>query len=360
MAYLTSHFLVFTTGSDTLKSIPLKSIVYEGKESVEAYTSFMGRNPKVKFHVRKSDPVAIVKSGQHTSTSFLDVIDGVIVVKSDLQKTILEKLTQALERKEWKNDDSETSKKRPDEGFKASGAGIGGIIRRKKEKQSVASKQIDEAFDGDLESLMRNAKNVITLATKCKAKLSREDGGGEVDELSKMLEGMGIVGGVTKDSAGDNYTSQLAREINDWLIPTLHNKSKTSSTPIINVTDVYVMYNRARGVDFISPKDLIMGLEHAEKMFKGFKRKDFMGVKCVVGKQFREDIVASKILNWVEESGKTVDFLSKNLGVNEVMGKCIVEEVEGGGKLVRDEGVEGTKFFKNEFDRFFEQAGIKA
>ena len=54
------------------------------------------------------------------------------------------------------------------------------------------------------------------------------------------------------------------------------------------MTDVYVMYNRARGVDFISPKDLIMGLEHAEKMFKGFKRKDFMGVKCVVGKQFRE------------------------------------------------------------------------
>ena len=47
---------------------------------------------------------------------------------------------------------------------------------------------------------MRNAKNVITLATKCKAKLSRENGGGEVDELSKMLEGMGIVGGVTKGS----------------------------------------------------------------------------------------------------------------------------------------------------------------
>lgn len=29
-----------------------------------------------------------------------------------------------------------------------------------------------------------------------------------------------------------------------------------------------------------------------------------------------------------------------------------------GGKVCRDEGVEGTKFFKNEFDRFCKEAGV--
>ncbi|GMI05239.1 hypothetical protein TrLO_g13159 [Triparma laevis f. longispina] len=357
-SYLTSHNFCFTTSNNALKAIPLKSVVYEGKDSLESYTSFMGRNPKVKFIVRESEPVSIVKSGQQTSTCFLSVTDGLIILKTDLQKTVHEKLDLALFRKEWLNDVNSSNNKKKEEGFKASGAGIGGIIRRKKEKQSTASAQINAAFDGDLESLMRNAKNVLQLAEKCKAKMSREDCS-DVDELSKMLEGMGVVGGVTKEEAGDDYMGMLAREINDWIVPKLKKMdSDKGKIPIMNITDLYVLYNRARGLDFISPSDLLSSLKGAERMFKGFRLKDFGGVKCVVGKSFREEVLCKRILDEVGEKGRNVYGLSKILGVNEVMGKCIVEELEVGEKVCRDEGVEGTKFFKNEFDRFCEEAGI--
>lgn len=59
-----------------------------------------------------------------------------------------------------------------------------------------------------------------------------------------------------RDLAGKNYFSELAREIEKFIVSVLDKFGG-----VISMVDIYCMYNRARGTDLISPEDLIIACE---------------------------------------------------------------------------------------------------
>ena len=56
--------------------------------------------------------------------------------------------------------------------------------------------------------------------------------------------------------AGKNYFSELARELEKFLVSVLNEFGG-----VLALVDIYCMYNRARGTDLISPEDLLIACE---------------------------------------------------------------------------------------------------
>ena len=107
---------------------------------------------------------------------------GKVVLKfptTDRRDQFLHHLDKAVSRRAWDNDPQELSSKPPPDvpgvGFKASGAGVGGIIRRRKEKHDQEIKLASTAMEGDLETLMVKAEEVVKVIERLK---KRTKGGG--------------------------------------------------------------------------------------------------------------------------------------------------------------------------------------
>eukprot|EP01097_Dermamoeba_algensis_P000148 TRINITY_DN1053_c0_g1_i2.p1 TRINITY_DN1053_c0_g1~~TRINITY_DN1053_c0_g1_i2.p1 ORF type:complete len:314 (-),score=75.16 TRINITY_DN1053_c0_g1_i2:504-1445(-) len=135
--------------------------------------------------------------------------------------------------------------------FSTSAAGVGGIIRQVEQKAEETDKTMNVAFK-DLSALMTKAKEMVELAEKfssLKNKTSNEEA-----TFESYLGIMGIPDPVTKKLAGNLYHIQLARELSDFLI---QGKVLQKSSGMIPLSDVYCLFNRARGSELISPEDLL-------------------------------------------------------------------------------------------------------
>lgn len=74
--------------------------------------------------------------------------------------------------------------------------------------------------------------------------------------MEGILLNIGIVSPVTRLSAGREYHQQLARQIADLF---LANDRIRRLGGMITLSDVYCIYNRARGTELVSPDDLLEG-----------------------------------------------------------------------------------------------------
>ena len=288
--WLTSHSLIFLAkDQQNLRHVPLNHVV---PGTIQTYTSFLGRNPKVKFSVTPMPPVTLVKAGVETALQHLrfGLDEGGegeadhVIFRADNARELYEKVSVAVRREEWKGSEKpETSKK----AFSASSAGIAGIIRKKKETQVKAQTTINSTFDGDLESLLRNARGVIAMVEKYKAKLARS---GEKDEgdMDEVLSTMGLPTLTTRETAGKAYDAQLSQEIYDYSLRRLKERK------VIQLADLYITYSRARGADLVGPDEFHRAVMAAEKG-RGMKVREFKGVKCVVGSDFSPEAVSKAV-----------------------------------------------------------------
>ena len=81
---------------------------------------------------------------------------------------------------------------------------------------------------------------------------------GEVTEINAILQSIGITSPVTKFSAGRLYHQQLARQLADYL----HESNRLSRLGgMITLTDIYCVFNRARGTELVSPDDFLRSAE---------------------------------------------------------------------------------------------------
>lgn len=74
---------------------------------------------------------------------------------------------------------------------------------------------------------------------------------------------LGIISPVTKLSAGREYHQQLARQIGDIL---LTNNRLRRLGGMITLSDVYCIYNRARGTELVSPHDVLEAAQMLNKL----------------------------------------------------------------------------------------------
>ena len=77
----------------------------------------------------------------------------------------------------------------------------------------------------------------------------------EMKEIQSVMFNMGMTTDfssmVSKDTSGKNYHNALAVEIEKFLDKVIDNFGG-----VIGLVDLYCLYNRARGLDLISPDDL--------------------------------------------------------------------------------------------------------
>jgi ESCRT-II complex subunit VPS36 len=276
--------------------------------------------------------------------------------------------------------------------------GVDKIIEQNRQRHERAQQLTQDAFmvedskmnkdvlDREVETLFKEAKELTSIIHKYATTLEKsrkeqesiefhanhgtttttmamnqpmEDGYQDTLELTSMLQGMGMVTAISKDvtSSSDEYHEMLARQLVDFLSqhPSF---SGTDACGIMILTDVYCIYNRARGVNMISPEDLIQSLELLEKMGLGMKLRELegSGVKVLQKSDFDDQIMAEKLISYIESEemerhityiGLTALEASRVLNISPLLANEMLLSSERNGTLCRDVTLEGTRFFRN-------------
>ncbi|OWF47056.1 vacuolar protein-sorting-associated protein 36-like [Mizuhopecten yessoensis] len=229
-------------------------------------------------------------------------------------------------------------------------AGIMGIERSLKQKQKDTDKDISKAFE-DLSKLMEKAKEMVNLSKTIAAKIKDRQGEISEDETVKFksyLLSMGIPDPVTREThgTGDKYYSELAKQLSKVL-----EKQLQECGGIMTLTDVYCRVNRARGMELLSPEDMLHACELLESLRLPVRMKMFdSGVIVLQLQSHDEERVISDTTDLVKEkTSLTADELAQLQGVSVILAKERLLLTEKVGGVCRDETVEGLRFYSNLF-----------
>lgn len=226
--------------------------------------------------------------------------------------------------------------------------GIGGIERKMQEKYERTDESINQAFR-DLDALIEKAKDMVALAEKFSNKLKDKDVSVTDDEtvaFKSYLLSMGIDNPVTRESHGSKYHSELAKQLSSFLKNIIEEEGG-----YMTLTDVYCRFNRARGMELVSPDDIV----NAASLFESLRlphrlRKFDSGVLVIQSLTLSEnEIIASTAQKVDDEGSLTSEELAKALGLAITLAKERLLLAEKAGKLCRDDSVEGLRFYPNKF-----------
>jgi ESCRT-II complex subunit VPS36 len=165
-----------------------------------------------------------------------------------------------------------------------------------------------------------------------------------------MLD-MGITSPVTRQNAGAAYYQQLARQLAEFLkVPMEKNGG------ILTLSDIYCIFNRARGVELISPDDLYQAACLQQSLRLGTHLRKFEGGLIVLqSDSHSEDQVAERLLKMALKSSDgfiTSSDVATELHVSLPLSLEYLKVAEQLGKLCRDDTFEGVNFYPNRFDSY--------
>ena len=245
-------------------------------------------------------------------------------------------------------------------GFTASSAGIGGIQRRLEREQRAVGNVRNEALS-DLKSLIQNASDVVKLVQRyaqyagneSKNDTSQGEDDSDGADVTSVFENIGLVAPVTKSSSGSHYHAKIAEQV-DKLLRSENRIEKLKG--IITLTDLFGMYNRARGSELVSPHDLLMATKLFKPLGLGLALERLPSGAFIV-----VDTKSTNEETFVAELAKSAAFYSKGLDATQVAGltntsftmaQQRLDWAERRGLLCRDNSVSGTFFFPNRFNEF--------
>lgn len=329
---LTATHLFWTSGEAWL-SLQLRYIVF--MESIVTDTLFGSKTKIILIHLLPSDnknpgPVACAR-GDYIKLDFKDKIpDGFLDV---FQKTVAEK--------RW------SINKVPHK----IRTGIGGIEKNIYEKQKASDVSISEAFK-DLGRLMITAKDMVILSKNISEKIKEKQGAISDDETVRFksyLLGLGVDDPVTRSSFtnSNSYYITLCKEIIKIIQVSLEEVGGTMA-----LAEVYCRVNRARGLDLLSPEDLINAcfMMNSDKSLPVKLRKFDSGVLALQSSSCDESVVLKKTVDALQIHGSlSAQELSASIGVSVVLAKEYLLSAEKYGKSCRDESIEGLRFYLNKF-----------
>mmetsp|Transcript_27396 Transcript_27396/g.42792 ORF Transcript_27396/g.42792 Transcript_27396/m.42792 type:complete len:216 (+) Transcript_27396:204-851(+) len=194
-----------------------------------------------------------------------------------------------------------------------------------------------------------------TLATKQEAQAAGSDAQSEATttdgDYAGLLMQAGILSPVTKEVAGtDLYHSQLAGQLADFLAPAMSNKS--GSEGMVTLTDAYCLYNRARGIEMVSPADLRKAAEVLNKKKMSIRLHQFRSGVLVIKPATSESETEEETLLALLKSSKvglSAADIAQGMGLSMTMAREALLEAEKVGKVCRDDSLEGLLFYPNVF-----------
>jgi len=354
---LTTHHILWTDG-DQRQSFHLKHI-----KAVDTKSGFIGlSSPKITIHLDDLEVVEKIKVDeknmyqmiQQNQVPKIEKIPpphpGYIMLSfhnGNGRDEFLKKLNKAIEHKAWKIIEQEEKKRQ----FSVQNAGISGIMKQAKLRSEKNKEVMNEAFQ-DLETLMINAKEMVQIANQIAQSQESKD---DAEEYDNMLQNLGIASPVTKETAGSQYHSLLARQLSDFLFQPLQKNGG-----IMNLIDVYCLFNRARGSELVSPDDLLQACKYMIHLKLPMSLKQFKtGVTVVQLNSQNEHDISKYIIDIIKKYGGIDELsLSKIMNISIQLAQQHLESAEQLEYLCRDESVEGVKFHQNFFKMYEQQYNI--
>ncbi|KAL6989775.1 Vacuolar protein-sorting-associated protein 36 [Sarracenia purpurea var. burkii] len=348
------------TNSGGAGAIPLSAVsrIFSSKKSIKS----MFASPRVRLQVSATPEGSVDERGSRSM-----VITLVLRGKSDWD-SFLGKLWEAWRGRAWESSGpsgSELGKIGPADVPSSSGGlrmpvvGVSGILRKEQEMWESTDKSLQEAFH-DLNALMSKAKEMVMLAEKMRQKLlsgsnnqafaANDEEMGSKEEMQDWLLSVGIASPVTKESAGALYHQQLSRQLADFVKIPLERAGG-----MMNLIDIYCLFNRARGTELISPEDLLQACSIWEKFdVPVMLRKFDSGVMVIQNKSYRDEEVFSRIKSLVLKPealrfGISASDAAITLGIAPAMAKEHLLTAENKGLLCRDISPDGFRFYVNLF-----------
>mmetsp|Transcript_10347 Transcript_10347/g.28572 ORF Transcript_10347/g.28572 Transcript_10347/m.28572 type:complete len:435 (-) Transcript_10347:135-1439(-) len=279
-------------------------------------------------------------------------------------KDVMQCLQQAVKRKQW---EVETKLQKMDQAVASKASkkvGVDAILSRSEARHKQAASITTSAFAGDADQLLEEAAALVKIIQKYVATVDKHESssGGEEDKdnherLTNMLSNMGMTSALRKaDYKGreDAYYATLARQLADFLRP------KIKKQQMMTLTDVYCLYNRARGTNLLSPEDLLLAIDQMETISVGLSHYEFpSGLRVLQDAALDEEKSALRLVELANKSssgGLTCQEASHLLHVSVLLAQEQLQAAERNGSLVRDETESGIRFFPN---FFVEWAGRK-
>ncbi|KAI8050857.1 vacuolar protein-sorting-associated protein 36-like protein [Syncephalis plumigaleata] len=144
--------------------------------------------------------------------------------------------------------------------------------------------------------------------------------------------------------AGDSYYEELAREFAGFMIPVLNTKSGMIALP-----DAYCLFNRARGVELVSPQDLRKACHLCDTMQLPIRVRQFSsGLLAVEPADQNDEAIASRILSEITEHGSVSSVeLARSLEISPTLAIEQLLIAEKLGSICREETVHTLRFYAN-------------
>jgi ESCRT-II complex subunit VPS36 len=267
---------------------------------------------------------------------------------------------------------SDTDSRNPRSGTRAAHIGLGGLQRRQKQEETAGKALAGSAFR-DLDSLMAKAREVVQLAERVaqiNEQASRSGDSGATEEeraqFNSLVRSVGIASPVTRDSmggsgSGDLFYSELARQLAGFVRPFLK-----KAGGMLALTDVYCLYNRARGSELVSPNDLLTACRQLQPLSLGMRLRTFESKVTVLQLDtFSDTAVAEKLgalaLEVQKEaaaatngdlaygSGLSPLVVARRWRVSLLVAGEHLRTAEKEGALCRDDSAGGLRYFANFF-----------
>lgn len=259
-------------------------------------------------------------------------------------------LQKALDRKAWQTTARLQQKQRTSDQIASRKVGVDAILSKNALRHKEAAKLTDSAFDGDADTLLREAAELVKIIQKYVSTLEQgEKGNEEQGQLTDMLSNMGMTSALSKSEfQGNDFFQVLARQLADFLLP----KLKTAGG-VMTLTDVYCLFNRARGTNLISPDDILAASSLLDSLKLGMTLRSFpSGVKVIQLDAFDDVKMATQLKELSLTKPLTSMQVSRDLHIPSLLAQEQLLAAERMGYLCRDVTLETTRFYPNRFVEF--------
>uniref|UniRef100_A0A8D3BWC5 Vacuolar protein-sorting-associated protein 36 n=1 Tax=Scophthalmus maximus TaxID=52904 RepID=A0A8D3BWC5_SCOMX len=346
VALLSTHRLIWrdVKNHECCIAMPLSQIIF-----FEEQAAGIGKSAKIVIHLY---PVPANKEPgpyQHSKYPYIK-----LSFKEHGQIEFYRRLTEEMTQKRWESTSlsqpipTGTS---PQVGRKTHAVGIIGIERKIDEINTVCLFTNHNRGHQTLCSALVLLCKMVELSRSIANKIKDKQGDITEDETIRFksyLLSMGIADPVTREThgSGTHYHLQLAKQLGDMLQAPLEERGG-----MMALTEVYCLVNRARGMELLSPEDLV----NACKMFESLKlplrlRVFDSGVMVVqLQSHSEEEMIASALDNVSDKGSLTAEEFAKLLGLSVLLSKERLLLAEKMGHLCRDDSVEGLRFYPNLF-----------
>ncbi|CAB3236030.1 unnamed protein product [Arctia plantaginis] len=231
-------------------------------------------------------------------------------------------------------------------------SGIVGIERSIEEQHRQTGESITVAFK-DLRKLMEKAKDMVAISKNISTKIREKQGDISEDDTVRFkayLMSLGIDDPVTRDAfrSDSDYYLGLAQQVSDMMVAVL-----MECGGIMSLADVWCRVNRARGLELISPEDLMNACKLLQTIGAPMSLRKFPSGACVLQlSSHRDEEVAKSTSELLEENGHlTPEKLSQIANVSVLLARERLYTTERLGMACRDESIEGLAFYPNLFLR---------